>query len=257
MGDAALVFVDLEMSGLRVEADRVLEVCLERWKGGVLEAKLSSLVRPEDQAFGNAHIHGISQAEIERAPAFAELAERVLALLDGAVLVAHAAAWDVAFLEAELARAGRPRVIRHYLDTLILSRRSFALPSHRLGALAEHFGFDRGRAHRADDDVNVLRQVFDRVVSVLAPTTPRDLWHVRIAERDARPEIIAAAIRACETEASVVVRYRRAKKGPEDMTMKITAVKTDQNPPRILGYDLASRSRHELRADRILAIEPA
>jgi DNA polymerase-3 subunit epsilon len=256
MGEAALAFVDLEMSGLRVEADRVLEICLERWKGGALEDKLSSLVRPEDHAFGNEHIHGIEQAEIEKAPTFASLADRVLALLDGAVLVAHAAAWDVAFLEAELARAGHARKIVHYLDTLTLSRRAFALPSHRLGALAEHFGFDRGRAHRADDDVKVLRQVFDRVVSVLAPTTPKDLWHVRIAERHARPEIVAAAVRACETEGKVLVRYRRAKKGQEEMTMKITAVKTDQSPPRILGYDLASRSRHELRADRILAIEP-
>jgi DNA polymerase III subunit epsilon len=257
LAEAPLVFVDLEMTGLRVQEDRVLEVCLERCVGGRVEDKLSSLVRPEDRAFGNAHIHGIDPAEIETAPAFAELSDRVLALVEGAVLVAHAAAWDVGFLEAELGRAGRARTFPHYLDTLTLSRRAFALPSHRLGALAEHFGLDRGRAHRADDDVRVLRQVFDRVVSVLAPTTPRDLWHVRISERHARPEIVAAAVRACETEASVIVRFRRARRGPQEMTMKITAVKTDENPARVVGYDLLTRSRVELRADRILAIEPA
>ncbi len=257
IAEAPLVFVDLEMTGLRVQEDRVLEICLERCVGGAVVEKLSSLVRPEDLAFGNAHIHGIDPAEVEKAPTFAELAARVLAIVEGAVLVAHAAAWDVGFLEAELARAGRPRTFPHYLDTLTLSRRAFALPSHRLGALAEHFGLDRGRAHRADDDTRVLREVFDRVVGVLAPSTPRDLWHVRISERHARPEIVAAAVRACETEASVIVRFRRAKRGPQQMTMKITAVKTDESPPRVAGYDLLTRSRCELRADRILAIEPA
>ena len=39
--------------------------------------------------------------------------------------------------------------------------------------------------------------------------------------------------------------------------MKITAVKTDESPARVVGYDLLTRSRTELRADRILAIEPA
>jgi DNA polymerase-3 subunit epsilon len=37
--------------------------------------------------------------------------------------------------------------------------------------------------------------------------------------------------------------------------MRITDVRTDLDPPRVLGYLLPSRSRRELRADRILAIE--
>src|ERR671932_678317 len=75
--EAPLVFVDLEMDGLRPAVDRVIEVC-------------------------------------------AELVPQIERVLEGAVLVAHSASWDVAFLEAELARAGRPRRIEHYLDTLTL-----------------------------------------------------------------------------------------------------------------------------------------
>jgi DNA polymerase III subunit epsilon len=259
LAEAPLAFVDLEMTGLDAATDRVLEICIERVRGAMVEGALVSLVRPEGGAFGNAHIHGIDPAEVALAPTFAELAPRVLALLEGAVVVAHAAAWDVAFLEAELARAGLDggaRRIEHYLDTLTLSRRAFALPSHRLGALCEAFGVTPGGAHRAAFDVAALRAVFARVVAVLVPGTPRDLWHVRVGQRHARPDLVAAAVQALEHDAPVTVRYRPARRPPEELVFRVTSVRTDLDPPRVLGYLLPSRSRRELRADRILAIVP-
>lgn len=262
LDEAPLVFLDLEMTGLKAESDRVIEICAVRVRGEREDGALVSLVRPwpaGDAAspLGNAHIHGIDAAELAGAPTFAELAPRLEGVLDGAIVVAHSAAWDVAFLEAELARAGRPRKIPHFLDTLTLSRRAFALPSHRLSALCAHFGVDPGRAHRAADDVRALRAVFRRVVAVLAPKTPRDLWHVRVGERHARPELVEAAVRAQEDGAPVRIRYRPSHRAPEDLTMCVTGVRTDLDPPRVLGYLLPSRSRRELRSDRILAIEDA
>jgi DNA polymerase-3 subunit epsilon len=255
--EAALVFVDLEMTGLRPEVDRVIEICAERVRGEREEAQVTSLVRPDSDAFGNAHIHGIAATDLASAPSFAELAGATLRVLEGAVLVAHSAPWDVAFLEAELERAGHPFRIEHYLDTLSLSRRAFALPSHRLSALCEALGIRQERAHRAGDDVRALRAVWRRVIEVLAPRTPRDLWHVRVGERHARPDVVAAAVRALEAQVDVTVRHRPAHRAAEDLTMRITSVRTDLDPPRVLGYLLPSRSRRELRADRILAIEAA
>ena len=257
LSEAPLVFLDLEMTGLRPATDRVIEICAERVRGGVVEEALTSLVRPDCGTSGNAHVHGIEPADLESAPLFADLLDAIERILDGAVVVAHSAAWDVAFLEAELARAGRPRMIEHYLDTLTLTRRAFALPSHRLSALCETLGIRRERAHRASDDVQALRAVFDKVVAVLAPGTPRDLWHVRIGERHARPDVVAAALRALEDEVPVRIRYRPARRGTEELTVRITGVRTDLDPPQVLGYLLPARSRRELRSDRILAIEPA
>ena len=117
------------MTGLDSAKDHVIEVCVERVRGECVEARISTLVRPEvlEGEVGNVHIHGIAAEELANAPRFAEVAEEVERLLEGAVLVAHGAVWDVAFLRAELARAGRTPNITHWLDTLHLSRRSFAL----------------------------------------------------------------------------------------------------------------------------------
>jgi DNA polymerase-3 subunit epsilon len=255
LAEAPLVFLDLEMTGLDAASDRVVELCAERVVGARVEASLETLVRPDCGAFGNAHIHGIDLGALAFAPTFAEVAPRVLALLEGAALVAHAAAWDVAFLEAELARAGSPLRIGHYLDTLTLARRGWVLPSHSLAALCRAFGVPPGQAHRAGDDVRALRGVWPHVLAPLGAQTPRDLWHVRVGERHARPEVVAAAMRAEASPSPVLLRYRPARRPIEEHVLRVTSVRTDLDPPRVLGYLLPSRSRREFRADRILAIE--
>jgi DNA polymerase-3 subunit epsilon len=254
--DAPLVFLDLEMTGLRPAVDRVIEVCAERVRGDKLEASLTTLVKPDDGAYGNAHVHGIEREALASAPTFAEIAKDLLDVIADGILVAHAAEWDVTFLEAELARAGQPRRFPFFLDTLVMSRRAFVLPSHGLEALSASLGIERQRAHRAEDDVHAMREVFRHVVTALTPDTARDLWHVRIGQRHARPAVVEAAHVALELGKPVRLRYRPAHRGPEDLLFCITSIRTDLDPPRVLGYLHPSRSRRELRADRILHIEP-
>ena len=97
--------------------------------------------------------------------------------------------------------------------------------------------------------------MFELATAELGAATPRELWHVRAGERKARPEIVAAALAAAERSEKVRVRYRPAGRGAEDLVVVVLGVRTDLDPPRVLGYLLPSRSRRELRADRILAID--
>lgn len=259
LAEAPLAFVDLEMTGLDAAKDRVIELCIERVRGDVVEARLHTLVRPEnlvsEEAVGNVHVHGIDGAALLGAPTFAELKDQVAALFDGAVLVAHGASWDVAFLEAEMARAGSPMPLPHYVDTLNLSRRTFGLKKHSLDALREHFGLDKARAHRADSDVAALRAVWGKCVAALEPTTPRDVWEVRIAERKARDQIIVECKEVIAAGLPVTVIYRPRSKPPEPMQMVLVEIVAGLDPPRVIGYQLPGRGRRELRADRILRIE--
>jgi DNA polymerase-3 subunit epsilon len=253
--EAPFAFVDLEMTGLDVEMDRVVEVCIERFVGGERVDSITSLVRPTERIGGASHVHGLDEEALRDAPPFAAVVDDVLRVLDGAVLVAHAAEWDVKFLHAEFIRCGKLRRIEHFLDTLVLSRRAFALPSHSLESLARHFEIDRGIAHRAASDVLALRAVFDRCVAALAPSTPRDLFQVRVAERRARESILLACEGAIEHAAPVKVTYRPSRRAAEPLLMMLTEIRTDLDPPRVIGYQLPDRSRRELRADRILKVE--
>lgn len=252
---APLVLVDLEMTGLDFEHDYVVEVCLERWIGDRLEQRVESLVRPPSRAGGNAHVHGLDAAELATAPAFAEIAPRIEAILAGGIVVAHAAEWDVGFLRAELRRAGRPFEMEYFIDTLVLSRRAFALPNHSLDALCTAFSIDRGRAHRAGADVRALHEVLTRCIAGLAPKSARDLWEVRVAERMARPAIVAACARAAELGRPVAITYRPSHRGAQELVLIVQELQLDASPPRIVGYELPSRSRRTLRTDRILQVE--
>jgi len=248
------------MTGLDAKRDRVVEVCIERVRGpdprSEPEDRLHSLVRPDDGAIGNVHVHGIDAAALANAPSFAEIADRVAALLDGAIFVAHGAAWDVAFVEAEMRRAGRQGfTVPFWLDTLNLSRRAFGLQKHSLEALRAEFGLDGARAHRADADVSALREVFARCVRELTPATPRDLWQVRVAERRVRDQILAQCKDAVQSRSEVTVVYRPRARPAEPMRMVLTGIELGLDPPRVIGYQLPGRGRRELRADRILRIE--
>jgi DNA polymerase-3 subunit epsilon len=258
IGSAALAFVDLEMTGLDVTKDRVVEICIERVVGGALVDALTTLVDPGDERVGGAaHVHGIDAAALEGAPKFGSLAADVARLLDGAILVAHAASWDIDFLSAEMKRAGASLAVPHYLDTLTLARRAFSFQRYALDALCTSLGIERGVAHRAASDVLALRAVFDKCVSTLAPVSARDLWEVRVGERRARAVIVDACESAAKHGLTVVVTYRPSRKPPQTFPFTVLEVRSDLDPPHVVGYQLPGRGRRELRTDRILRVDPA
>lgn len=257
MAEAPLAFVDLEMTGLDVARDRVVEVCIERFVGGLEERRVTTLVDPGERVGGAAHVHGLDAEALAGAPSFQHIADEVIAILDGAIPVAHAAVWDVRFLVAELRRSGRDTRIEYWLDTLALSRRAFAFHSYSLAALCGELGIDRGQAHRAESDVRVLRTLFARCVGVLAPVSARDLWEVRVGEKRARQAILDACEAAAKHGAEVTITYRPARKAPQSARMVLLEVLSDLDPPRVVGYQLPGRGRVQLRADRILRVEPA
>jgi len=254
---APLAFIDLEMTGLDVVRDRVVEICVERVVGSRRESFLCTLLDPGERVGGAAHVHGLDAAKLAGAPSFTAIAGDVVAALEGAVFVAHGAAWDVRFLLAECGRSGIMLHLEHWLDTLVLARRAFAFHSFSLGALCASLAIDRGQAHRAESDMRATRSLFERCVATLAPISVRDLWEVRVGERRARHAIVDACTAAVARGEPVAVSYRPPRRSPERFVMVFREVRSDLDPPRIVGYQLPGRGRRELRADRILRIEPA
>ena len=145
--------VDLETTGFEAYGrDRIVEIAIVRVDAfghelGVFETLIDPLRPP-----GPTRVHGISSAMLRHAPAFAEVASSVLAWLDGVVVVAHNAAFEEAFLSAELQRAGYRVPRLPALDTLALAQQHVPTGDHRLGTVCDWAGIELVDAHTALGD---------------------------------------------------------------------------------------------------------
>ncbi len=157
------VVVDVETSGLRPNAHRVLSVAaLSLREDGSVEREFSTLVNADCDP-GPVHIHNLTRERLADAPRFTDIAGDLADILDGGVLVAHNASFDYGFLDAEFRRAGRSIPAGQRLCTLALSRRlELDVPNFQLSTLAQHWQVQQLQAHDAYDDARVLSEVFVR-----------------------------------------------------------------------------------------------
>ena len=163
------VVLDTETTGLEPELNhRVIEVgCVElvnrRSTGRSFHRYLNPEREIEDGALA---VHGISRSDLDGQPRFADVAEELLAFLAGAELVIHNAAFDVAFLDAELARLpGERRQIAsicRVLDTLALARELHPGKSNSLDSLCKRYSVDNSarELHGALLDARILADVY-------------------------------------------------------------------------------------------------
>lgn len=109
---------------------------------------------------------GISNAMLRAAPPARAVMREVLHFTRGCPLVAHNAAFDRGFWQAEAARAEAEADPAHqFACTLLLARRLYRhAPNHRLGTLAAlHRLPDSGRAHRALADAETTAHLLLRL----------------------------------------------------------------------------------------------
>lgn len=166
---ASLAFLDFETTGLDpARGDRVVEIGLLRTRGREVEVEFESLVNPlRPMGYGAYRVNHISDQMLSGAPTFSELADQVLSLLNGTVVVAHNAAFDLGFLSSELKLAQRPLPALVALDTLKLARNNVTSSGYSLGALCEMYGIVQDQAHRALGDVYATRELFVRLSRLL------------------------------------------------------------------------------------------
>lgn len=113
-------------------------------------------------------VHGLSDDFLRDKPRFGDVVDDFLAFIGDAPLVIHNASFDMAFLNAELRRAGRPELaFDRAVDTLALARdRLPGGASASLDALCQRFGIDNsGRdLHGALLDSQLLAEVYLELV---------------------------------------------------------------------------------------------
>ena len=160
------IVLDTETTGLDpVAGHRLVEIgCIELVNGMPSGRHFHRYLNPErDMPAEALAVHGLSIEFLDNKPRFNEIAEELLAFLGDAPLVAHNAAFDLGFLNAELERAGKAVVGRERLvDTLLLARRKHPAGPNRLDDLCGRYGIDNSRRtkHGALLDAELLAEVY-------------------------------------------------------------------------------------------------
>src|SRR6188768_1625299 len=103
VADVPMIAIDVEATGLEPGVDKVVEVACVVFYRGEIERHAwlvnpGRLINPEAQA-----VHHISDDDVKDAPSFAQIAERLLAVLARGIPLAYNADFDRAFLMAEFA----------------------------------------------------------------------------------------------------------------------------------------------------------
>lgn len=137
------VFADHEDERLR---DRVVEIgCVEVVNLERTGREFHAYLNPDrDVPDEVVRVHGLTRDFLRSHRRFAEVVAEFLEFVGDAPLVAHNAAFDQGFLNAELRRCGMtPLGEDRFVDTLALARKRFPGASCSLDALARRFQLDR------------------------------------------------------------------------------------------------------------------
>ena len=171
LSNAHFAFLDLETTGLSPWfGDRVCEVGIVLTVGKRIKSTYQQLVNPERPLSpAAASTNGLSDVDLQDAPTFAEIAPDVEARLRGAVIVCHNARFDMQFLDSEFRRLGLEIQVPNLIDTLIVAREHFDLPSYTLASVSEYFKVQNPEAHRALADALTAKGVFFGMMDALKP----------------------------------------------------------------------------------------
>ncbi|MDI2126278.1 3'-5' exonuclease [Yinghuangia seranimata] len=159
--DLEFAVVDLETTGFSPgRGDRIVEIGVVRIAGdGRVLREWTTLVDP-GRGVGATQVHRITEADVAGAPRFVDIAGELAGLLAGAVVVAHNAAFEQRFLEAEFAAAGVAMPMVPALCTMRLAKAT-ALPvaDSKLGTCCAYFGLEFPDAHAALADARVTARL--------------------------------------------------------------------------------------------------
>ena len=148
--DTYVVF-DVETTGLSAVYDRIIELAaVKMYKGNVIDT-FEAFINP-GVALSQTIIRltGITDSMLKDAPPEEDVVPKFKEFCEDAILVAHNASFDMAFLNKSYERNGMSDAPNPVIDTLELSR--FLHPhmkSHRLNTLAKRYNVNLEQHHRA------------------------------------------------------------------------------------------------------------
>ncbi len=160
------IVLDTETTGLDpAEGHRIVEIAgVEIVNALPTGCVYHQYINPERPMPAEAYqVHGLGDEFLARQPVFTEIVGAFLDFVGDAPMVIHNAAFDMAMINAELGRLGRPALPdSRAIDTLMMAKRAFPGASASLDALCRRFGIDNSarEKHGALLDCELLAEVY-------------------------------------------------------------------------------------------------
>lgn len=180
--------IDLEMTGLNVKRDHILEIGALRMEDGKPTGEFSALINPHCAVpVTITQLTGITQEMADAGEELADVLPRFLEFAGDLPLLGHNLSFDYSFLKQAFVNA-KLSFERTGIDTLKLARRF--LPGEQKKKLTELrtlFGIDTGAVHRAVSDAYAAALVYERLLTDYSETgtdafAPKPL-HVNIKKQ--------------------------------------------------------------------------
>jgi len=160
--DVVFCVLDLETTGATPVSCEITEIGAAKYRGGECLGTFQTLVNPGVPIPPMiTMLTGITEAMVLPAPTIDDVLPTFLEFIGNAVIVGHNVRFDISFLDAALARQGRPRLGNVRVDTVALARRLVRdeVPNLRLSTLARAFRTSVQPTHRALDDTLATAEV--------------------------------------------------------------------------------------------------
>lgn len=183
-----IVIFDCETTGIDYATDQVIELCIQRGLEGdhrdgnasrTWRIRPAAPIHPAAQA-----IHGISAADLERCPTFADVALEIAAWFSAAdIIVGYNVAFDIQMLQAEYARLPELHPARRSLDLtgkqVIDALRLWQKcePRSLQHAHQRFVGDEFAAAHSARADVAATGRVLAGMIKHFGLDEPRVDWN--------------------------------------------------------------------------------
>ncbi|MBD1372697.1 PolC-type DNA polymerase III [Hazenella sp. IB182357] len=164
--DTYVVF-DVETTGLSAVHDTIIEVGAVKMHKGQIIDRFSEFCNPHKKLSPKiVELTKITDDMLVDAPEVDDVIARFLDFIEGSVLVAHNARFDMGFLQEAVRRIQRPPVTHTVLDTLELARTLYpSWKNHRLNTLTKRLDVKLEHHHRAIYDAEatgyVLYKMFE------------------------------------------------------------------------------------------------
>ena len=108
---------------------------------------------------GNIGVHGIHQSDVADSPTTAEAFAAMFDWIDGDILIAHNAPFDMGVIRATMDLLGQPLPQLDYACSLSIARKTYNLESYRLSSVAYAVGHEEFNHHDALADSDACARI--------------------------------------------------------------------------------------------------